>query len=56
MAIAKRGEGGHCLKAISLKLSELNIKVFIKNSRSVAGKLIEIKKPSEILFINPRAT
>ena len=54
MGIAKRG--GHCLKAIYLNLSELNVKVFIKHSRSVAGKLIEMRKPPENLFINPRAT
>ena len=43
MGIVKRG--GHCLKAIYLNLSELNTKFFIKHSRSVAGKLIEIRKP-----------
>ena len=30
-----------------MNLSEVNIKLFIKYSRSVAGKLIEIKKPPE---------
>ena len=51
MGIAKRR--GHCFKAIYLNLSELNIKFLIKYSRSVAGKLIEIKKPPENLFISP---
>ena len=46
--------GGHCLKAIYLNLSELNFKIFIKRSRSVACKLIETKKPPENLFISPR--
>ena len=32
----------NCLKAIYLNLNELNIKFFIKHSRSVALKLIEI--------------
>ena len=36
MRIAKRG--GHCLKAIYLNLSELNIRFLIKHSGSVAGK------------------
>ena len=49
MGIAK--SGGNCLKAIYLNLSELNIKFFIKHSRSVASKLIEIGKPPENLFI-----
>ena len=46
----------HCLKAIYLNLSELNISFFIKHSRSVTGKLIEIKKLPENLSINPPAT
>ena len=54
MGIDKRG--GHRLKAIYLNLSELNIKFFIKHTRSVADKLIEIKKPPENLFISPRGT
>ena len=54
MGIAKRG--GHCLKAIYLNLSELNITFLIKHWRSVAGKLIEIKKPPEDLFLGPRET
>ena len=49
MGIAKRG--GHCLKAFYLNLRELNIKFFIKHSRSVAGKVIENKKPPEKVFI-----
>ena len=52
MGIAKRG--GHCSKAIYLNLSELNIKFLIKHSRSVAGKLIEIKKPPENLSQAPK--
>ena len=52
MGIAKGG--GHCLKAIYLNLSELNIKFLIKHSRSVTGKLIEIKKPPESFSINPK--
>ena len=39
MGIAKKG--GYCLKANYFDLSELNIKFFIKHSRSVAGKLSE---------------
>ena len=54
MGIAKRG--GHGLKATYLNLSELNIKFLIKHSRSVAGKLNEIKKPPEDLFTSPRGT
>ena len=54
MGIAKRC--GRCLKAIYLNWSELNIKFLIKHSRSVAGKLIEMKKPPENLFISPRGT
>ena len=49
--IAKRG--GHCSKAIYLNLNELNIKFLIKRSRSVAGKLLEIKKPPKNLVISP---
>ena len=47
---------GHHLKAIYSNLSELNIKFFIKHTKSVADKLIEIKKPPENLSINPRDT
>ena len=54
MGIVKRE--GHCLKAINSNLSELNIKFLIKHLRSVAGKLIEIMKPPENLFISPRET
>ena len=54
MGITKRGE--HCLKAIYLNLSELNIKSLIKYSRSAADKLIEMKKPPENFFISPRGT
>ena len=51
-----RQRGGHCLKAFHLNLSELNIKFFIKNSMSVASKLIDIKKPPENLVIISRGT
>ena len=51
MGNAKRG--GHCLKAIYSNLSELNIKLLIKYSGSVPGKLIEIKKLPENLLISP---
>ena len=54
MGIVKRGR--HCLKAINSYLSGLNIKFLIKYLRSVAGKLIEIKKPPENLFISPQET
>ena len=52
MGIPKRC--GHCLQANYLNLSKLNIKFLIKHSRSVAGKLIRIKKPPENFFISPR--
>ena len=48
MGIAKRG--ADCLKAIYLNLSELNIKVVIKHSRSLTGKLIEIKRTTRKPF------
>ena len=43
MGIAKRA--GQCLTGIYSNLDELNIKIFIKFSRSVPGKLIKTKKP-----------
>ena len=49
MGIAKKAR--HCLKAIYLNLSELTMNFFIKHSRSVAGKLVEINKPPENLSI-----
>ena len=51
MGIAKRG--GHRLKAINLNLSDLNIKLFIKQKRLVADKVTEIKKPPENPFHKP---
>ena len=50
MGIAKRS--GHRLKAIYMNLSESNVKIFIKRTRSVAEKLTETKKPPENLFIS----
>ena len=41
------------IRSFVLFMSELSIKFLINNSRSVAGKLIEIKKPPENLFITP---
>ena len=52
----KKNGIAHCSKAIYLNLSELNTKFLIKHLRSVAGKLIEIKKPPENLVISPRET
>ena len=50
--IAKRSR--HCLKAIYLNLSELNINFLIKHLRSIAGKLIEIKKPPKTFSKAPK--
>ena len=43
------------VRSYLINLSELNIKFFIKHTRSVA-ELTEIKKSPENLFISPRGT
>ena len=39
-----------------LEFERVKYEISYHNSRSVAGKLIEIKKPPENLFITPRGT
>ena len=49
MGIAKRG--GHCVKAIYLNLSELNIEFLIKHSSSLVNKAVWlIKLTFNIIF------
>ena len=43
----------YIVQKLKVNLSELSIKFLIKHSRSVAEKLIEIKRPPENLSITP---